>query len=132
MAHPNEELGRREMDAAMRGDADAMLAFYTDDVVLHYPGRNALSGEHRGKQGLREWMNTIGELIGPDGSFTRSLHDVIANDDHVIQLVSVDARRSDGRIAHWNAAITMHVREGRFSEIWIAIDDPYAVDAFLA
>jgi len=44
MAHPNEELARSEMEAALRGDFEGMLDHYTDDVVLHYPGRNALSG----------------------------------------------------------------------------------------
>jgi ketosteroid isomerase-like protein len=40
MAHPNEELLRREFDATVAGDMDALMDCYTDDAVFHYPGRN--------------------------------------------------------------------------------------------
>lgn len=132
MAHPNEELARSEMEAALRGDFEGMLAHYTDDVILHYPGRNALSGTYRGKDGFREWVRRIDELLGTEGSLARTLHDILASDNHAVQLVSVDARRADGRSASWNAAVVMHVRAGRISEIWLHIDDPYAVDELLA
>jgi len=46
MTNPNVELARSEMEAALRGDFEGMLAHYTEDVVLHYPGRNALSGTY--------------------------------------------------------------------------------------
>jgi hypothetical protein len=94
MPHPNEELARSEMEAALRGDFEGMLDHYTDDAVLHYPGRNALSGTHRGKDGIREWGRKFGELLGAGGSLTRTLRDVLANDLHAIQLVSVEAMAS--------------------------------------
>lgn len=31
------------------GDAPTMFGFYADDFTLHYGGRNALTGVHRGK-----------------------------------------------------------------------------------
>jgi ketosteroid isomerase-like protein len=132
MTHPNEKLARSEMEAALRGDFEGMLAHYTDDVVLHYPGRNPLSGTYRGKDGLREWGRKIDELLGATGSLTRTLHDILASDDHAVQLVSVQAHRSNGRSASWNAAVVMHVRDGKISEIWLNLDDPYAVDDLLA
>jgi uncharacterized protein len=131
MAHPNEEIARSEMEAALRGDFEGMLDHYTDDVVLHYPGRNPLSGTYRGKAGIRDWAGKIDELLGADGSLSRSLHDVLASDDHAIQLVSVEARRTGGRNASWNAAVVMHTRDGKICEIWLNIDNPYAVDDLL-
>ena len=132
MTHPNEDLARSEMEAALRGDFDGMLAHYTDDVVLHYPGRNALSGTYRGKDGLRAWGRKVDKLLGATGSLTRTLHDILASDDHAVQLVSVKAHRANGRSASWNAAVVMHVRDGKISEIWLHLDDPYAVDELLA
>jgi len=131
MTHPNEELARSEMEAALRGDFEEVLDYYTDDAVLHYPGRNALSGTHRGKDAIREWGRKFGELLGEEGSLTRALHDILASDDHAIQLLSVEARRADGRSARWNVACVMHVRDGKISEAWLSIDDPYAVDELL-
>ncbi|MEN4041145.1 MAG: nuclear transport factor 2 family protein [Anaerolineaceae bacterium] len=132
MTHPNEVLARSEMEAALRGDFEGMLAHYADDIVLHYPGRNPLSGTYRGKDGLREWARRIDELLGPEGSLVRTAHDILASDQHAVQLVSVQAQRTNGRSARWNAAVVMHVRAGKISEIWLHIDDPYAVDALLA
>lgn len=130
--HPHEVLARSEMEAALKGDFEGMLAHYTDDALLHYSGRNGLSGTHRGKDGIRKWGRRIDELLGPGGSLTRTLHDMLASDDHVVQLISVQANRSDGRSASWKAAVIMHVREGKISEAWLHIDDPYAVDKLLA
>lgn len=130
--NPNEELARSEMEAAARGDLEGMLDHYTDDAILHYPGRNALSGTHRGKDGIRKWGRKFGELLGEEGSLARTLHDIVASQDHAIQLVSVEARHGDGRSARWNAACVMHVRDGKISEVWLNIDDPYAVDELLA
>jgi len=131
MTHPNEELARSEMEATLRGDFEEVLDHYTDDAVLHYPGRNALSGTHRGKDAIREWGRKFGELLGEEGSLTRTLHDILASDDHAIQLLSVEARRADGRSARWNVAYVMHVRDGKISEAWLNIDDPYVVDELL-
>lgn len=132
MAHPNEYLARSEMDAAQRGDFEGMLEHYTPDAVLHYPGRNALSGTHRGKNAIRDWGNKFGEILGEGGSLTRTLHDILANDEHAIQLVSVEAKRADGRTARWNVACVMHMRDGKICEVWLNIDNPYAVDELLA
>lgn len=132
MVHTNVSLARSEMEAAIRGDVEAMLDHYTDDVVLHYPGRNPLSGTYNGKEGIRAWMAKVEQLLGDGGSLTRDLHDVLASDDHAVQLVSVDATRSNGRNAHWNAAVVMHIRDGKFSEVWLVIEDVHTVDEFLA
>ena len=132
MTNPNEEIARSEMEAALQGDFEGMLAHYTEDVILHYPGHNALSGTYQGKDGLREWVRKIDELLGPGGSLVRTLHDILASEDHAVQLVSVEARRTDGRSASWNAAVVMHVRDGKISEVWLNIDDPYAVDELFA
>ena len=94
MTHLNEELARGEMEAALRGDFDGMLAHYTEDVILHYPGRNVLSGTYQGKDGLREWGCKIDKLLEPGGSLTRTLHDILASDNHALQLVSIQARRT--------------------------------------
>jgi ketosteroid isomerase-like protein len=131
MPHPNEELARSEMDATLRGDVEGALAHYADDAVLHYPGRNPLPGTYRGRDGIREWGRKIEGLLGAGGSVARTLHDVLADDEHAVQLVSIEASRADGRSATWNAAIVMHVRDGAISEVWVHIDDPYAADDLL-
>jgi ketosteroid isomerase-like protein len=132
MTHPNAELARSEMKAVLAGDLEGMLEHYAEDVVFHYPGRNPLSGTYHGKDGVRSWAAKADELLGDGGSLTRTLHDIVANDDYAIQLVSVDARRADGRTARWDAAAVMRVHNGKFSDIRIDVFDPYAVDELFA
>ena len=70
MTHINEQFARSETDAALKGDLEGMLAHYTEDVLHHYLGRNPLSGTHRGKDGIREWVQKIDTLLGETSSFT--------------------------------------------------------------
>lgn len=129
MTHPNAELAGRELDAVNAGDLDALRDLYTEDFVFHYPGRNALSGDYRGFDGLREFAEKIGDLVGD--SIEREAHAMVADDDHAVQLMTVRATRKDGRRHQWNAVVVLHVRDGKFNEAWVHVDDPYALDDFL-
>ena len=42
--HPNQALARREIELIEAGDFDALQELYADDLIVHYPGRNPLSG----------------------------------------------------------------------------------------
>jgi uncharacterized protein len=128
MAHPNEELARKEFAAVVAGDMESLFDFYADDYVFHYPGRSPVAGEYRGKQGFGEFL---GKLSNLGVIATRELHDVIANDDHVIQLVAVRAER-DGKRQQWNGVVVMHVRDGKIAETWVHIDDLHGLDEFLS
>jgi ketosteroid isomerase-like protein len=61
MTHPNEELIRREFEAVVSGDMPALMECYSDDHVLHYPGRNRLSGDYRGREGLSQFQSRVSE-----------------------------------------------------------------------
>lgn len=124
--HPNELLARREIELIETGELDALDDLYADDVVIHYPGKNPLAGTHRN---LQEFVAKFQTLL-KDGVVTRELHDALGTDDHAVQLLKVTASAS-GRAHAWNAVVVYHVREGRFSEVWIHVDDQYAVDDFL-
>ena len=123
--HPNEALARREIDLINAGDLEALEDVYSDDLVVHYPGRNPLAGSHPAEEFLSRF-----EKVLKGGNLTRELHDALGSDDHAVQLLRVTA--SVGARSHsWNAVAVLHVRDGRFSEAWIHVDDQYALDDFL-
>lgn len=128
MTHPNEELARKEFVAVVAGDMTAVMDSYTDDYVFHYPGRNPVAGEYRGKAGLGEFL---GKLTNLGVAATRELHDVVVSDEHAIQLVSVRAERN-GKRHQWKGVVVMHIRDGKIAESWVHIDDQYGLDEFLA
>jgi ketosteroid isomerase-like protein len=49
---------RHYVDAWLRKDAQAALAFVADDVVLHSAGRHPLAGEFVGKQAFLDAYTT--------------------------------------------------------------------------
>lgn len=123
--HPHELLARREIELINAGDSDALEDLYANDLVIHYPGRNPLAGTHS----VREFLDRFQALL-KDGTLTRELHDALGTDDHAVQLLRVTASVG-GRSHSWNAVAVMHVRDGRFSEAWLHVDDQHALDDFL-
>jgi ketosteroid isomerase-like protein len=129
MAHPNEGVVRRFVDAMVARDVGAIAECFTDEVVFHIAGRNALSGDHRGKTVVltrlfQPWEEAFGGL-------QITIHDVVANDDHVVVLSDRRARRDD-RTLEMRSATVYHVRDGRIAEAWLFEWDPYAIDRFLS
>jgi ketosteroid isomerase-like protein len=52
-----------------------------------------------------------------EGSLKLDLHDVIANEEHVVGLHSTSAQRA-GKSFETTEAIVFHIRDGRVSEAW--------------
>ena len=128
MAHPNEELLRREAASTATG-ASLPEEFYSPDHVLHYPGKSPLAGEYRGHGGLAEFGKKITEVAS---SVERELHDALANDEHGVQLLTVRAARKDGIKHEWQAVWVCHFKDGKISESWGHIVDQEALDEFLS
>jgi len=118
--HPNATLARELNDAFSRGDMQALDTFLADDVVWHEIGR---AEPRRGKAALRE--------AAPAGDYeiTGKLHDVVANDDHVIALVEATATRN-GKTLTYRTAEIYHIRNGKITERWAFSDDTAAITAF--
>jgi hypothetical protein len=57
--HPNELLARKEIELIQAGDWDAVDRLYTDDIVIHYPGRNPLAGSHSAEQFLAKFQTLL-------------------------------------------------------------------------
>src|SRR3712207_2080131 len=110
--HPNEELVRREAAAWDAGDVEAVVALYMPQAVYHMPGNNPLSGDYRGSEGIREYHRKVTRLLGGLDEVNGREHDVIANDEHVVRLLEIEARRGDWRV-EWRHVAVYHVRDGK-------------------
>ena len=123
--HPNAQIARAGMEAFNRGDQETFTASLHDDVVWHAPGKNRFSGEFRGKAAalgrFKEQMEA-GVNIG----FT-DLHDVVANDDHVVALLQVRVTGSGGE-ASGPSVFVMHIRDGKMAEFWAMNEHQDAFD----
>jgi uncharacterized protein len=128
VARADEAVVQRFAQAMVDRDVAAIAECLADDVVIHVPGRNPLSGEHRGKgQVLHRLFQAWEEAFG---SLHIDVHDVLSTDEHVVLLSDRRAER-DGTEVRMRAASIYHVRNGRITEAWLMEWDPYALDEFL-
>ncbi len=127
--HPNVALWREAEQAFSRGDMTTVQRFWSGDVVYHFAGDNPLAGDHKGKDAVLAVFAKMGELT--EGTLHIEVHDVLANDDHVVALVRLSASRK-GKQQTWNGINVYHVQNGKIAEVWIHSTDQQIVDRFLS
>jgi ketosteroid isomerase-like protein len=127
MTHPNEKVMRDLDDAQLRGDFEAFANGFTDDVVVHIPGKSSFAGEHKGKDEFLKLFQRFSEAV-PD--YTFEAHSYLADDEHGVSLQRSTYKRGDETL-ETNDAFVVHFRDGKISEFWILTDKPYESDAFL-
>jgi ketosteroid isomerase-like protein len=129
MAHPNEEVARSATEALSKGDMEGFLSHHTDDVVVHFPGRGAMAGDHRGKDGVARMFQQQMQILDAPPEIEN--HDILANDDHAVILNTTRATRG-GRTLQEDQVIVMHIKDGKISEVWLHFADQQALDEFAA
>ena len=125
--HPNEKVLRDADDAQSRGDLDAFVGFYADDVIVHVPGRSSLAGVYKGRD---QFLELFGRFMERTPEYTFEPHAYLADDEHGVILQRSHSGRG-GETLDSNDTFICHFRDGKISEFWFSSDDPYAVDAFL-
>ncbi len=123
--HPNVELMRKGYEAFSRGDMKTVGGIFSEDIVWHSPGDNPLAGDFKGTDQVFGLLAKLLELT--EGTFHQEIHDMLANDEHVVVLVDDGWQRPKlymGRSVH-----TWHVRGGKATEFWIFSEDQAAADA---
>lgn len=121
--HPNAAIVRAIADETERtGDMSKAFDNVDDDIVWHEIGRDE---PIRGKQALMERMSGM-----PEGAtISTETHDVVANDDHTIQLVTATVTIGDRELVYRTAEI-YHMRDGKITERWAFSDDTARINEF--
>ena len=121
--HPNAALYRRLFAAMLDEDLDSFAESVSDDIVYHTIGS---SEPLRGREAV---LASFSGLDDAGFDFEADIHDVVANDDHVIALVTARVARGDDRIEYRTAEI-LHVKDGKFTERWAFAEDTEAINRF--
>ena len=128
--HPNAELWRKGQEAFSRRDMDSLRTFWADDIVYHVPGANPIAGDHKGLNGVLAFFAKLAGLTG-DTVRIVDVHDVFANDEHVVALLRFTASRQ-GKQLSWDQTNIYHISEDKITEAWLVPTDQRAVDQFLS
>jgi uncharacterized protein len=87
----NLENLRRSYKAFSAGDMETIGGLMADDTVWHILGHSHLAGDLRGKDAV---FGFFGKLISEtEGTFRLEVHDVLANCEHSIGLVTERAEK---------------------------------------
>jgi ketosteroid isomerase-like protein len=122
--HPNAAKYREVTEAFNAGNIDAMADYVADDIEWWYIGG---AEPVRGKKAL---MDFYAQLSG-EVDVKLDLHDVVANDEHLVALVNAHATRG-GKTFDYRAAEIHHVKNGKLTHRWAFSDDTEAINKFFA
>ena len=120
--HPNAAKYREVTESFTAGDFAPMMESVADDVEWWYIGGDT---PLRGKQAMMEMMG------GSDSEIRADLHDVIANDEHLVALVNATATRN-GKTLKYRTAEIHHIKDGKVTHRWAFSDDTEAIIKFFA
>lgn len=121
--HPNAAKLRAAAEEMERsGDMMSHVDMLSDDIVWHEIGSDQ---PLRGKQALIERFSGM-----PEGaSIKTDSHDIVANDEHAIALVTATATMGDQELVYRTAEI-YHMRDGKITERWAFSDDTDRINKF--
>ena len=120
--HPNAKVLRDMADRMKAGEFEAAFGVLAHDVVWHEIGR---AEPTRGKQALGQ---RYAESVG-DYEIDADVHDVLANDEHAVQLMNVTARRG-GKTLEYRTAEIYHMTDGKITARWAFSDDTARIVQF--
>ncbi|MGH2786549.1 MAG: nuclear transport factor 2 family protein [Actinomycetota bacterium] len=124
--HPNAERVRRGYEAFASGDMDTVSELMADDIVWHVGGNNSISGDYKGKKAVFGFLGRLVQETG--GTLRQEVHDILANDEHVVVLLQTSAERNGVR-SDQRAVDVMHVgADGKIAEFWRFPEDSAAID----
>lgn len=122
-------LVRELYDAFARRDVPAMRRLLAEDVAWHVPGRNLLSGTHRGHDAVFAYFGRVGQLSG--GTYKGDLVDVLAGHDRAAAYVASKGSR-EGRTLDETYLLLLELRGGRVASARLYPEDQHGFDAFWA
>jgi hypothetical protein len=116
LMYETERVLRAAVQAMTTGDVEALPTYFADDVAIHVPGTNQLSGDYKGKDELFDgFLGTLMSLT--DGQVVLEPHDMVGGERHAVGIYNWRATRG-GRTFEWRQVNVYHVTDGRIVEAW--------------
>lgn len=125
--HPNLVSARRGYQAFADGDLATVGELLDDNIVWHVGGNNTISGDYEGKEAVLSFFGRLMQETG--GSFKSDIHDMLANDEHGVALVTQSATRG-GTSIEGPVVQVFHMRDGKMTEFWTFARDQSEIDEF--
>lgn len=114
--YETERVLRAAVTAITTGDVETLPTYFADDVAVHVPGTNQLSGDYKGKGELFDgFLAKLWSLT--DGQIILEPHDMIGGESHAVGIYNWHASRA-GQTFEWRQVNVYHVARGQIIEVW--------------
>ena len=127
MTSSNATIIRQAYADFAKGDIPAAIAVFDAAITWHVPGHGPLSGKYKGQHEVVGFFQRTMELSG--GVFSIEVHQVLAEDDVVVALVTVKAERN-GQAAAFPEVHVWRLVNGKVTEFREFQGDEQTEDRF--
>ena len=121
MSDLNSVIVRKAYEDFAQGNIPSVFAAFDAGITWHVPGHSPLSGDYTGHDQVGGFFQRTMELSG--GAFSMDVHNVLAEDNLVVALVTVNAERNgfsasfpERSISSERASDDRSIEIGRLSE----------------
>jgi ketosteroid isomerase-like protein len=122
------ERARKGYTAFDAGDVQTVIDLIADDVKWHVGGTSKFAGDYEGKQKVLEFF---GRLMAEGFVQKHAIHDILANDQHVVVLCDVSVTYN-GKTDSGQVVDVYHENDqGQLKEFWRIAADQARLDALI-
>jgi ketosteroid isomerase-like protein len=115
MSQENVEIVRAGFDALTRGDWEAVLPLLDPEVEWETTGQFVGGGTYRGRDGVREFLETLGREFEEFRSEARGFKE--AGDLVVVETRSTGIGNRSGAPVEVDFTIVVHIRDGQIRRL---------------
>ena len=127
VAQSNAAVMRRAVDAFGAGDMATLTEIFAPDIRWHIPGRSAIAGDYIGRDAVFGFFGKIATLT--NGTFKVNAREIIGDEKGGV-FITNDTGQRNGKKLDVMLMLRVHIRDGKFVEVWDHVADLYAHDAF--
>ena len=113
MSEQNAAIIRKGYEDFAQGNISAVFVVFDPKITWHVPGHGPLSGDYMGHAAIGDFFRRTMELSG--GTFSMAVHNVLADDDIVVALVTVNVQRK-GITASFPEVHVWRIEKGKVTE----------------
>lgn len=115
--------------AWMRGDREAAMTFWAEDIVMRSPGTNPHSGTFRGKSKVKRQL--IDRLYAETSKVqVLQVEDRVVSRSHIATVLHARFEKPDGRVFETHRIVIYQWDEGKITEVSYFDPDQAVADAF--
>jgi ketosteroid isomerase-like protein len=125
--HPNADLVRRALTAAMGGSITTLHDVLAEDIMWHVAGNSPVSGDYKGREDIFAYFQKLRELT--NDTLKPEPGDISGSGDRAKLMLHVTGERNGKRL-DTNETLEFRVQGDQLAECWESSSDQNTWDQF--